>query len=76
MEFVHIVLFILLAIVFYLAWRLIRSPYWKQRQLKKASIMAARGDIDGMIIRAETLVYCDLNFSDWYGDFTGMIKFH
>ncbi len=49
MGFVHVVLFVLLAIVFYLAWRLIRSPYWKQRQLKKASVMAARGDIDGMI---------------------------
>jgi len=38
----------LLAVVL-LGYRLIRSPYWKQRQLKKASEMAAAGKIDQMI---------------------------
>ena len=45
----HAVIAALLAIAFYLAVRFIRSPIWKQRQLRKASIMAARGDIEGMI---------------------------
>ncbi len=45
----HAVILVLLVIVFYLAIRFIRSPIWKQRQLRKASIMAARGDIEGMV---------------------------
>lgn len=34
------------------------------------------GEIDGMKISAETLVYSDLNFTAWYGDFTGVIISH
>lgn len=32
----------------FLATRLLKSPFWKRRQLRKASLMAARGDIKGM----------------------------
>jgi tetratricopeptide (TPR) repeat protein len=49
MDVFHLVILVMLAIVTYLAVRLVRSPIWKQRQLRKASIMAARGDIEGMI---------------------------
>jgi len=45
----HLILLVLLAVVAWLAVRLVRSPVWKQRQLRKASLMAARGDIEGMI---------------------------
>lgn len=38
-----------LAAVIFLGYRLIKSPVWKQRQLKKASEMAAAGKVDDMI---------------------------
>lgn len=38
-----------LAAVVFLGYRLIKSPVWKQRQLKKASEMAAAGRIEEMI---------------------------
>jgi len=34
------------------------------------------GDIHGMQFRAETIVYCEINFQGWYGDFTGLVKSH
>jgi len=34
------------------------------------------GDIHGMQIRSETIVYCEINFQGWYGDFTGVITSH
>ena len=47
------ILFIILAflvlIVFFLAWRLIKSPTWKQLQLRKAAKLAAAGNTDDMI---------------------------
>ena len=42
----------LVAVVF-LGYRLIKSPVWKQKQLKKASEMAAAGKIDEMIAYLE-----------------------
>jgi len=42
-----------LAAVVFLGYRLIRSPYWKQRQLRKASEMAAAGRVDDMIAYLE-----------------------
>lgn len=38
-----------LAAAVYLGYRLIRSPYWKQKQLKKASELAAAGKVDEML---------------------------
>jgi len=38
-----------LAIAVYLGYRLLRSPVWKQRQLQKASKMAAEGKVQEMI---------------------------
>lgn len=32
----------------FFASRFLKSPFWKRRQLRKASLMAARGDITGM----------------------------
>ena len=40
---------ICLAIVIFLGYRLLKSPVWKQRQLKKAAGMAAQGNVQGMI---------------------------
>ena len=45
----YVIILVLLMIIFFLAWRLIHSPVWKQRQLRKASMMAAKGDVEGMI---------------------------
>lgn len=43
-----------LAAVVFLGYRLIKSPVWKQKQLKKASEMAAAGKIEEMISYLET----------------------
>lgn len=40
---------VLLAIAVYLGHRLIKSPVWKQRQLRRASEMAAAGKVEEMI---------------------------
>ncbi len=44
-----IILAFLVLTVFFLAWRLIKSPTWKQLQLKKAAKIAAEGKTDDMI---------------------------
>ena len=44
-----IILVFLVLTVFFLAWRLIKSPTWKQLQLRKAAKIAAGGKTDDMI---------------------------
>ncbi len=46
---VFIILAVCIAAVLFLGYRLIKSPVWKQRQLQKASKMAAEGRVDDMI---------------------------
>lgn len=43
------VIIFLILLVFFLAWRLIKSPAWKQIQLRKAAKLAAAGKTDDMI---------------------------
>ncbi|MEN8208238.1 MAG: tetratricopeptide repeat protein [Candidatus Fermentibacteria bacterium] len=47
--FWFIILAFLVLILFFLAWRLIKSPTWKQLQLRKAAKIAAAGKTDNMI---------------------------
>jgi len=47
--FWYIVIVFLALIVFFLAWRLIRSRTWKQLQLRKAAKLAAVGKTDDML---------------------------
>ena len=44
-----IILGFLVLTIFFLAWRLIKSPTWKQLQLRKAAKIAAGGKTDDMI---------------------------
>ncbi len=44
---------VFLAAAVFLGYRLIKSPVWKQKQLKKASEMAAAGKVDEMIAYLE-----------------------
>lgn len=45
----YLVAGVFLIAVFYLGYKLIKSPVWKQRQLEKASKMAAEGKVKEMI---------------------------
>ncbi len=45
----YLILGLCIAAFVYLGYRLIKSPVWKQRQLQKASRMAAEGRVDDMI---------------------------